>query len=692
VYVNQLLPEKIRRQLEYCRRATMSTDLAVLGQTARILLLRIRTASVDALVRFRRPFVVATHVALIMVGYRLAFELRFDYELPSSDKAFYWYSVPLLVILRLAIYFRYGLHLGYWRHVSAEDLATICRAVTVGSVAFLLTCIGLGWIPGMPRSVFLLDWVIAIFLTGGVRFAVRRMLEAELPVMGRPCRRTLVVGAGNRAEQLVREIRREAGTGLEVVGLVVDHGEDRDRTIHNVRVVGTIDRIVDCAQRQSANLVIIALDLPTVDQTQRIVSQCTSAGLEFKTVPTLRELLEGSARAHQLRSLRLEDLLGRAEVLLDMAAVEAELRGKTVLVTGGAGSIGGELANQIARCHPAHLILMDQAESSLYFVTLDLQGRHPGLSLQPVVCDIANPASFAQVFADHQPDYVFHAAAYKHVPMMELNVLEAVRNNVFGTLLVADAAATWGAAKFVLISTDKAVNPSSIMGASKRLAERLILGLPSLQKANTDFRAVRFGNVLGSAGSVVPLFERQLVAGGPLTVTHPDVERYFMTIQEAVQLVLHAAILPEASRRITLLDMGEPVRILDLAEKMIRLAGQEPYRDVQIMFTGLRPGEKLREELLSETEATIPTQHRKIRIVDNVEDDSHAVRAGVERLLRATRAGDVEGLLEQIRLLVPKCEPPLRGERPCRSTPPRRSPPVGLHSVPALDALYREGF
>lgn len=692
VYLNQLLPEKVRRQLEYCRRATTRTDLGILGKTARILLLRVRTAVVEALLRFRRPLVVATHVLLILAGYQLAFQLRFDFAPPPGDQAFYWRSVPLLVLLRLAIYFRYGLHLGFWRHVSAGDLATIFRAATVSSVAFLLACIGLGWIPGMPRSVILLDWVIAIFLTGGVRFIVRYVLEAPLPATGRPSRRTLVVGAGNRAEHLVREIRREAGTGLDVVGVVVDDANDRDRTIHTVRVVGTIDRLAECAQRQSADLVIIALDAPTVDQTQRIVSQCTSAGLEFKTVPTLKELLEGSARGHQLRNLRLEDLLGREQVSLGMSEVEAELRDKVVLVTGGAGSIGAELARQIARCHPARLILVDQAESALYFVTLDLETLHPGLRLVPVVCDIANAASFSQVFADHQPNYVFHAAAYKHVPMMELNVVEAVRNNVFGTLLVADAAATWGAAKFVLISTDKAVNPSSIMGASKRIAERVILGLPSLQKAATDFRAVRFGNVLGSAGSVVPLFERQLVGGGPLTVTHPEVERYFMTIQEAAQLVLHAATLSEGSRRITLLDMGEPVRVLDLAEKMIRLAGQEPYRDVQITFTGLRPGEKLREELLSEAEATIPTQHRKIRIVDTIEDDCRLVRAGLEGLLRATRAGDVDMLLEQIRGLVPKCEPPLRAELARPSRPVRQSPALGVHAVPALESLYEEGL
>jgi FlaA1/EpsC-like NDP-sugar epimerase/lipopolysaccharide/colanic/teichoic acid biosynthesis glycosyltransferase len=690
VYLAQLLPEKIRRQLEYSRRAGVGDDLAVMGETVRIMALRVRTSIVSALVGVRQPLVLAVHTLLIVVGYRLACDLRFDFAPPPDMQALYWRTLPLLIVLRLTVYWRFGMFQGYWRHVGAEDLGTIGQAATVSSVAFVAVAELVGWLPGLPRSVLAFDWLLAMYLTGGIRLLGRAVLQAQPPATGRARRRTLVVGAGNRAEYLVREFRRDPSMALEAVGIVVDSPGDHDRTIHNVRVAGTIDELAMIARQLHADFVIIALDAPSVDQTQRIVAQCTTAGLEFKTVPTLKELLDGSARADQLRSLRLEDLLGRAPVSLDMTAVEQALQDKVVLVTGGAGSIGSELARQIARCQPSRLVLLDQAESALYFVTMDIEELAPGLPVVPVVCDVAHAPSLSQVFADHQPQFVFHAAAYKHVPMMEVNVVEAVRNNVFGTVLVADAAATWGAEKFVLISTDKAVNPSSVMGASKRIAERAVLGLPSLGRASTDFRAVRFGNVLGSAGSVVPLFERQLVHGGPLTVTHPDVERYFMTIPEAAQLVLQAATLPEASGRLTLLDMGEPVRVLDLAEKLIRLSGQEPYRDIEIVFTGLRPGEKLREELQTSAEATIATEHSRIRIVRAESEDGRVVRSGLVGLLGAVRSGDAEALLGQIRLLVPQCEPPLRIASPAAPRARPRPVPARVHAIPMLDTLYEE--
>jgi FlaA1/EpsC-like NDP-sugar epimerase len=393
---------------------------------------------------------------------------------------------------------------------------------------------------------------------------------------------------------------------------------------------------------------------------RRVVDQCIAAGLEFKTLPSLHELLNAAVGANQLRNVRIEDLLGRPPVSLDLTAVRIDLHQRVILLTGAAGSIGSELARQIAAVGPARLILLDQSESDLYFIHLELLEAYPGLELVPVICDITNQNRLAQVYAQHRPEYVIHAAAYKHVPLMETNVLEAVRNNVLGTLLVATNAVRYGAAKVLLVSTDKAIRPSSVMGATKRVAERIIFGLPNLHRAGTDFRAVRFGNVLASKGSVIPLFERQLAAGGPITVTHPQVQRYFMTIPEAAQLVLQAGSLPETAGAIAMLEMGEPVRILDLAEKLIRFSGRIPGRDIQIVFTGLRPGEKLTEEQISALEATVPTSAEKIRISQTSETAGPELVQKLSRLFAFLDSGDREGLLSTLCELVPECVQPLR--------------------------------
>jgi FlaA1/EpsC-like NDP-sugar epimerase len=382
--------------------------------------------------------------------------------------------------------------------------------------------------------------------------------------------------------------------------------------------------------------------------------------VDFKIVPSMRELLDGRARLGELRSVQIEDLLGREAIELDLEGPQGDLEGRTVLVTGGAGSIGNELARQVAGFGPKRLIVLDQAESPLYFANLELRTLHPELDVVPIIADVTDHARIESVFARHRPDFVFHAAAYKHVPLMEDNPVEAVRNNVIGTLCVAQAAARYGADKFVLISTDKAVYPSSVMGATKRLAEQIVLGWPALREAQTDFRAVRFGNVLGSDGSVIPLFKKQLAAGQPITVTDREVTRYFMTIPEAVQLVLQASALPDATRRICMLEMGEPVRIVELAENLIRLSGLEPYTDVPIVFTGLRPGEKLHEELMSERELTIPTAVSKVRIVQTSEPEPEMLTSGLDRLAAAAAVGSHSDILDAIRELVPECVSPLR--------------------------------
>jgi FlaA1/EpsC-like NDP-sugar epimerase len=545
------------------------------------------------------------------------------------------------------------------RH-ETEIRMMLAFAIAGSCIGFALALCLAYLFPGIPRSVLLVEWAAAIFFAGGIPFIIRK---SSLPFATPRGRRTLVVGWGERAGRLLREVQRTEADALRVVGLLDLDGTGLGRKIRGVRVVGTIDELPRLAQQLRAEFAIIALEAGDLPEMRRVVDRCIAGALEFKTLPPPHELLEQAAGVSHLRNVRIEDLLRRAPAQLDLSPVKADLHGRVVLLTGAAGSIGSELARQIAPFGPARLVLLDQSESDLYFAHLDLREAHPNLELAPVICDITHAGRLTQVFAQYRPDYVVHAAAYKHVPLMEINVLEAVRNNVLGTLLVATTAVRYGASKLLLVSTDKAIKPSSVMGATKRVAERIIFGLPNLHRSGTDFRAVRFGNVLASKGSVIPLFERQLAAGGPITVTHPLVERYFMTIPEAARLVLQAGSLPETAGAIAMLEMGEPVRILDLAEKLIRFSGRIPGKDVRIVFTGLRPGEKLLEEQVSALEAGVPTSSEKIRISQTNEGAGLELVQSLSRLFAYLDASDQEGLLATLCELVPECEPPLQGSR-----------------------------
>ncbi len=633
----------------------------------------------------------AIHLLLIVVGYRLAYELRFDFATPPEDAQLFWLSLPLLALIRLTAYAQAGVFRAYWLHFGLQDLLTLAFAVSVSSIGFVVALYLADLFPGVPRSVLLVEWASAIFFAGGIPFIARSLREGSVPFVTPLGRRTIVVGVGERTEQLLREARRTETHALNVVGLVDLDGSRQGRTIRGVRVFGTIADLPALAARLHADFAIIALEPGDTPEMRRVVDQCIAAGLEFKTLPSLDELLDGSSAANQLRNVRMEDLLGRSPVNLDLTEVRADLENRVILLTGAAGSIGSELARQIAPFKPARLVLLDQSESDLYFVHLELRESHPALDLIPVICDITNQTRLAQVYAQHRPEYVIHAAAYKHVPLMETNVLEAVRNNVLGTLLVATTAVRYGASKLLLVSTDKAIRPSSVMGATKRVAERIIFGLPNLHRAGTDFRAVRFGNVLASKGSVIPLFERQLAAGGPITVTHPMVTRYFMTIPEAAQLVLQAGSLTETAGAIAMLEMGEPVRILDLAEKLIRFSGRVPGKDIQIVFTGLRPGEKLTEEQISALEATVPTSAEKIRISQTQESAGPELVQGLSRLFACLEAGDGDGLLTTLCELVPECVPPLQ-QFHITSSPPAEGSlgAVWTHLVDPRETAWRE--
>jgi FlaA1/EpsC-like NDP-sugar epimerase len=625
------------------------------------------------LVSYRRVLIVGAHVLLVPLAYYAAYAIRFDFRVPAAELRVFWATLPYLLAIRLAVFARYGLFRGYWQHVGLRDLVDLGIATSLSTALFVGFLFVFGWPGALPRSVFVLDWLSVVFLSGGLRFAARAFREGQLPMQGmRGTRRTLLIGAGEAAEMLLRQVQHDGRgrEGIGVVGLVDDNPETHGRALHGVTVLGGTVDLETLVHRHRIQLIVIAIRSATAEQMRRIVQRCTATGTDFKIIPSLQDLLDGRAAIGQLREVEIEDLLGREPVHLDLAQVRADLEGRSVLITGAGGSIGSELARQIVRFRPARLVLLERAESPLYFVNLEVSasGALGDTDVVPVIANITNPERLNEVFETYQPDYVFHAAAYKHVPLMEDSVFEAAWNNIIGTLRVAQQAVRHGASKFVMISTDKAVNPTSMMGATKRIAERIVLELPSL-RGSTDFRVVRFGNVLGSDGSVVPLFKRQLAAGGPITVTHPQVQRYFMTIPEAVELVLTAAALRAAAGRIAILEMGNPVRILDLAEQLIRLCGLEPYKDVPIVFTGLRPGEKLNEELTGDGELSIPTSSEKIRLVERNGQDGAGVAASLDRLLSALISGATDELLNAVVALTPEYTPERR---------PRRSPPLGV--------------
>ena len=654
--------------------------------------------------RLRRPVFAAVHAILTIAAYCAAYALRFDLQVPPNEMRLLWITLPILVVVRLLAFERLRLHRGYWRYTGVHDILDLGTAVTLGTFAFLVVVAVIGRLDDLSRAVIALEWILAIFAGASARLATRCIREQRSFFARQGQRttgqRTIVVGAGETADVLLRQFARRGHNELDIVGLVDDAPSTRGMWLHGVQVLGTTADLRTLVTQYGIELLVIAVSSATGAQMRRIVARCAETGIRFKSVPSLSEMLTAPVAFGSLRDVQIEDLLGRAPIQLELDVIQREVAGQVVMVTGGAGSIGSELARQIARNGPSKLIIFDQAESPLYFVHLELIAANPGVEIVPVIGDITDEKRLGDTFAQYQPDYVVHAAAYKHVPMMECNITEAVQNNVFGTLQVVRCAARNRAKKFVLISTDKAVNPTSVMGATKRIAEHIVLAWPGLRGSGTDFRVVRFGNVLGSDGSVVPLFKRQLATGGPLTVTHPDITRYFMTIPEAVQLVLQAAAIDAATGRICMLEMGEPVRIVDLAEQLIRLSGLQPHRDVQIVFTGLRPGEKMHEELTNGAEHTIPTALEKVRIVQRHEQARIDLEEGVRLLARALDRDDEMDILHEIQALVPEYTTQRKGDRVVRLpvgaelpiglgdfTAPGRRSAAGFGHVPIADAL-----
>jgi FlaA1/EpsC-like NDP-sugar epimerase len=564
----------------------------------------------------RRVVALLIYGGITVLAYLAAYLLRFNFEIPADYGDMALRSVPVLIAVRLLCARAFRLSAGRWRFVSTRDVLRLVIAVGCGTIVFAGLMELPVWTPSVPLSVLVLEPMLTMLLTAGTWVAYRSTFE-QLKLRRvhgvRGARRVLVVGAGDAGFTLAHEMLR-APTGMLPIGFVDDNPLKWGTRMDGLDVIGATVDLPDIARAERADEIVIAIPSATVTQLREVVLRCESTGLPFKVLPGIREVLSGGANLRQLREVRIEDLLGREPVQLELPELAEDLGGRSVLITGAAGSIGSELARQAALHSPGTLVLFDQAETNLYYLELELRERFPLLNVVPVVGNIVDANAVERVFRDYAPERVFHAAAYKHVPMMETNPREAIRNNVIGTWRVAEAAGRHGTGRFVLVSTDKAVRPSSVMGATKRTAELLVLELQAAFPCTT-YGAVRFGNVLGSDGSVIPIFRRQIEAGKPLTVTHPDATRYFMTIPEAVQLVLQASVLSELRGHIAMLDMGDPVRIVDLAFNLLRLSGAHRSEGGGLVFTGLRPGEKLHEELSAPEERTAGTSVSKVRLI-----------------------------------------------------------------------------
>ncbi len=651
----------------------------------------------DQLVRYRTFLVVATHGVLFAIALLVAFLVAYNFRLflPVGEGHETWFSdlfLPLLAIavpVKLFVFHWMGQYSGSWRYVSIRDIYSVIWASLAGTFVFLISYflldMGSVWLVGealidrhtirlFQSAVFLTDWAGTVAFVAAGRILIRFYYEDIQPQRSTNLTRVLIIGAGDSGEAVLRELLRMRRERYECVGVLDDDVRQLHGRIHGVSVCGRTKDIRRICEELEVQEVFIAVPHPTPKSIRALVECCEGLGVLFRTVPAVTDVLSGRVQVSRIRDIGITDLLGRAPVELDVDVIGAQLQGRRVLVTGAGGSIGSEMCRQIAEFSPAHLILVERAENPLFEIERELRQKYPALEVVVLVADVGDRLRMERLLRDEKPSIVFHAAAHKHVPMMEGNPGEAIKNNVGGTAVVANLAVEMGVEKMVMISTDKAVNPTSVMGCSKRVAEMYVQTLSA--PGRTQFVTVRFGNVLGSSGSVVPIFKRQIAEGAPITVTHPDMERYFMTITEAAQLVLQAGAMGRGGE-IYVLHMGDPVKIVDLARDMITLSGLRPGVDIDIIFTGIRPGEKLFEELSFVGEDIGDTAHPKIGIWKHRPGDADAIRAGVTRLTELADSATISELRTELAQLVPEYQSPESTEKP--SLPAKPSPINAAH-------------
>ena len=614
--------------------------------------------------------VLAIDIALTVLAYYCAYLIRFEGRIPDYYFDSFSQTVWWLASVKIACLFLFNVYKGMWRYTSIQDFKRLLNASVVSSaIIVLILVIGTRFL-GFSRSVFIIDFLMFFLSIAGFRLTIRLYYQGRdrryfLYTSGsgsKKPKRILIIGAGDAGEKTLREIIENRALNYSVIGFIDDAPGKMGRTIHSVPVIGPLATLADHAAANNIDEIIIAVPSASGKQMRRIVEACKATRVPYKTLPGIGEILDGRVSLKALRDVRFKDLLGRPPVKLDMEGIFGLLKSKNVLVTGAGGSIGSELCRQIARFGPDEIILYDASEESLYNIEVEFKRSLPNQRVVAVLGGVQNEGLLSRVFRKHRPDVVFHAAAYKHVPLIEQNPWQGMLNNVLGTQCVLKQCVENKTGQFVFVSTDKAVRPTNVMGASKRMCELLVQAYTG---NGTRMMSVRFGNVVGSSGSVIPLFRDQIRHGGPVTVTHPEVTRYFMTIPEATQLILQAGYLGDDGS-IYILEMGTPVKIADMARDLIRLSGKDPDRDIDIEFTGLRPGEKLYEELITEGEGIVPTSHEKIMVLHSDDDwNGHGSReeycqwilAGAEVLYELARQHDGCGIRDKLKEMIPEYEP-----------------------------------